>query len=63
MPRIEFEELGLEWEAHFYNPKNEKKSIMTSEFLLQFARLTLASLSPVKREEVVGKCGLLATEL
>lgn len=35
---------------------------MTSEFLLRFGSLNLALLSPVKREKVVERCGLLTTE-
>ncbi len=35
---------------------------MTSEFLLPFGQLDLASFNPEKREEVVEKCELLAKE-
>ena len=35
---------------------------MTSEFLLPFDRLNLASLSQEKRDEIVKKCGLVSTE-
>lgn len=35
---------------------------MTSEFLLLFGRLNLASLSQVKRDEVVEECRLVSTK-
>lgn len=43
-------------------PKSCGQGIMTSEFLLPFGRLDLASLSPEKIDEVVEKCGLVSTE-
>ena len=46
----------------FLRPKGRGQGIMTSEFLLPFGRLNLASLSPEKRDEVVEKCGLVSTE-
>ena len=46
----------------FLRRKGRGQGIMTSEFLLPFGRLNLASLSPEKRDEVVEKCGLVSTE-
>ena len=46
----------------FLRPKGRGQGIMTSDFLLPFGRLNLASLSSEKRKEVVEKCGLLETE-
>lgn len=36
---------------------------MTSEFLLPFGKLNLASLSPEKKDEVVQKRGIVSTEV
>ena len=46
----------------FLQPKSCGQGIMTSEFLLPFDQLNLASLSPEKRDEVVEKCGPVSTK-
>ena len=46
----------------FLQPKDRGQGIMTSEFLLPFSQLNLASLSPEKRDKVVEKCGLMFTK-
>lgn len=46
----------------FLRPKGRGQGIMTSEFILPFGRLNLASLSPERREEIVQETGLIETE-
>ena len=46
----------------FSRPKGRGQGIMTSEFILPFGRLNLASLSLKKREEIVQETGLIEIE-
>lgn len=46
----------------FLRPKGRGQGIMTSEFILPFGRLNLASLTPEKKAEVVAQSGLTETE-
>ena len=46
----------------FLRPKGRGQEIMTSDFLLSFGRINLASLFSQERKGVVEKCGLLETE-
>lgn len=46
----------------FLLPKGQGQGIITSEFILPFGRLNLASLSPEKIEEIVQETGLIETK-
>ena len=51
------------WEGYtFLQPKRPGQGIMTSNFLLSFGWLNLASLCSEKKKEVIEKCGLLEME-
>ena len=52
------------WERDiFLQPKGWGQGIITSNFLLSFGRLNLASLSSKKKKEIEEKCSLLETEV